>query len=86
VPPSGWSWPGRLLARSSAWLHLGGAWRDVPRDSGDNEAEGITIVTVIKSTKQGRNVIQGLEDGESGGERHDSRAVVAAALTWPSAR
>jgi hypothetical protein len=39
----------------------------VPRDSGDNEAEGVTIVTVIGSTKQGRNVIQGLEDGESGG-------------------
>jgi hypothetical protein len=46
----GWSWPSRLLARGSTWLHLGGAQRGVPGTTRTHEAEGVTIATVIRST------------------------------------
>jgi hypothetical protein len=55
VPSSDWSWPGRLLARGSTWLHPGDAQRGVPGIVGTNEAEGVTIATMIRSTTKHRS-------------------------------
>jgi hypothetical protein len=69
VPPSGGSWPGRPLARGSAWLHPGGAWR-AARDSGDKRGRGHhhRYCYRVNEAGAGRDVIQGLVNGESEGE------------------